>query len=86
MAALPTLGLWLASLGIASMAFNLNGFNFNHSVVDSQGRTIYTHADLINRANLGIQAMHSPNAHHFPLVLASTDISPVNQTAPAMSG
>jgi hypothetical protein len=36
------------------MAFNLNGFNFNQSVVDSQGRVINTWADIINRANLGI--------------------------------
>jgi photosystem II P680 reaction center D1 protein len=28
------------SLGISTMAFNLNGFNFNQSVVDSQGRVI----------------------------------------------
>jgi hypothetical protein len=36
------------------MAFNLNGFNFNQSVVDSQGRVINTWADIINRANLGL--------------------------------
>jgi hypothetical protein len=29
------------------MAFNLNGFNFNQSVVDSQGRVINTWADII---------------------------------------
>jgi photosystem II P680 reaction center D1 protein len=34
------------------MAFNLNGFNFNQSVVDSQGRVINTWADIINRAML----------------------------------
>jgi photosystem II P680 reaction center D1 protein len=28
------------------MAFNLNGFNFNQSVVDSQGRVINTWADF----------------------------------------
>jgi hypothetical protein len=43
------------------MAFNLNGFNFNQSVVDSQGRVINTWADIINRANLG-----SPSFFHFP--------------------
>ncbi len=52
------------------MAFNLNGFNFNQSILDSQGHVIYSDADLLNRANLGIQAMHSPNTHHFPLTLA----------------
>jgi hypothetical protein len=39
-----------------SVAFNLNGFNFNQSVVDSQGRVINTWADIINCANLGITA------------------------------
>ncbi|CAH8353728.1 unnamed protein product, partial [Eruca vesicaria subsp. sativa] len=39
-------------VGISTMAFNLNGFNFNQSVVDSQGRVINTWADIINRANL----------------------------------
>lgn len=37
MVALPTLGLWAAAAGIGVMAFNLNGFNFNHSILDSQG-------------------------------------------------
>jgi photosystem II P680 reaction center D1 protein len=45
------------------MAFNLNGFNFNQSVVDSQGRVINTWADIINRANLG------PNLYLSPLEL-----------------
>jgi photosystem II P680 reaction center D1 protein len=39
------------------MAFNLNGFNFNQSVVDSQGRVVNTWADIINRANLGMEVM-----------------------------
>jgi photosystem II P680 reaction center D1 protein len=39
------------------MAFNLNGFNFNQSVVDSQGRVINTWADIINRANLGFAGL-----------------------------
>ncbi len=68
--ALPTIGIWCAAAGVSMMAFNLNGFNFNQSILDSQGRIIYSDADLLNRANLGIQAMHSPNAHHFPLILA----------------
>ncbi len=70
LAAVPTIGIWCAAVGVSSMAFNLNGFNFNQSILDSQGRVVYSHADVLNRANLGIQAMHSPNAHHFPLILA----------------
>jgi hypothetical protein len=44
------LGIWLTAMGVSTMAFNLNGFNFNQSVVDSQGRVINTWADIINRA------------------------------------
>lgn len=71
LAAFPTVGIWFASLGVCVMAFNLNGFNFNHSVLDSQGEVIRTEADLLNRANLGLGAMHALNTHHFPLVLSS---------------
>ncbi|NEZ59364.1 photosystem II q(b) protein [Adonisia turfae] len=77
LAALPTIGVWFAALGISAMAFNLNGFNFNQSILDSQGRIIPSYADLINRATLGIQAMHAPNAHHFPLLLANGEATPV---------
>jgi photosystem II P680 reaction center D1 protein len=59
------------------MAFNLNGFNFNQSVIDSSGRVINTWADVINRANLGMEVMHERNAHNFPLDLASVESAPV---------
>merc|ERR1712238_522120 len=65
----PVLGIWLTSMGISTMAFNLNGFNFNQSVVDSQGRVINTWADIINRADLGMEVMHERNAHNFPCTL-----------------
>ncbi|KAL5646395.1 hypothetical protein ACJX0J_002410, partial [Zea mays] len=55
LAAWPVVGIWFTALGISTMAFNLNGFNFNQSVVDSQGRVINTWADIINRANLGME-------------------------------
>jgi len=41
------------------MAFNLNGFNFNQSVLDSQGQVISTWADVLNRANLGMEVMRT---------------------------
>jgi hypothetical protein len=44
---LAVVGIWFTALGISTMAFNLNGFNFNQSVVDSQGRVINTWADII---------------------------------------
>ena len=47
--------------------------NFNQSIVDSQGRVVNTWADIINRANLGMEVMHERNAHNFPLDLASVE-------------
>ena len=44
------------------MAFNLNGFNFNQSIIDSQGRVVNTWADILNRAGLGMEVMHERNA------------------------
>jgi photosystem II P680 reaction center D1 protein len=86
MAALPTLGIWSAALAVGVMAFNLNGFNFNHSILDSQGHVIPTDADLLNRANLGIQVMHAPNTHHFPEVLATNgNPVPVSVAAPTIA-
>jgi len=41
------MGIWFTALGISTMAFNLNGFNFNQSVVDSNGRVINTWADIV---------------------------------------
>jgi photosystem II P680 reaction center D1 protein len=81
----PVLGIWLTSMGVSTMAFNLNGFNFNQSVVDSQGRVINTWADVINRADLGMEVMHERNAHNFPLDLASGEVMPVAMVAPSVS-
>jgi photosystem II P680 reaction center D1 protein len=33
LAAWPVVGIWFTALGISTMAFNLNGFNFNQSGV-----------------------------------------------------
>ncbi|KAL8200089.1 hypothetical protein R6Q57_011428 [Mikania cordata] len=74
----PIVGVWFISLGIITMAFNLNGFNFNQSVVDSQGRVINTWADIINHANLGMEVMHERNAHNFPLDLAAIEAPSTN--------
>ncbi|KAI3855147.1 hypothetical protein MKX03_018541 [Papaver bracteatum] len=64
----PVVGIWFTALGISTMAFN-----FNQSVVDSQGRVINTWDDIINRANLGMEVMHERNAHNFPLDLAAVE-------------
>jgi photosystem II P680 reaction center D1 protein len=86
LAAWPVIGIWFTALGVSTMAFNLNGFNFNQSVMDSQGRVIATWADVINRANLGMEVMHERNAHNFPLDLAAADVAPVALSAPAING
>ncbi|KAH0725010.1 hypothetical protein KY284_000875 [Solanum tuberosum] len=78
LAAWSVVGIWFTALGISTMAFNLNGFNFNQSVVDSQGRVINTWADIINRANLGMEVMHKRNAHNFPLDLAAIEAPSTN--------
>ena len=66
----PVIGIWLTALGVSTMAFNLNGLNFNSSLADSDGLLAYSWADLINRANVGMEVMHERNAHNFPLDLA----------------
>ena len=73
LAAWPVVGIWLTSLGVSTMAFNLNGFNFNQSIIDGSGRVINTWADVLNRQNLGMEVMHERNAHNFPLDLATTE-------------
>ncbi|MEG4944186.1 photosystem II q(b) protein, partial [Microcoleus sp. F4-D5] len=61
-------------------------FNFNQSIIDSQGRVINTWADVINRANLGMEVMHERNAHNFPLDLAAAEVTPVAMVAPSING
>merc|ERR1711924_433974 len=78
----PVVGIWFTAMGVATMAFNLNGFNFNQSVFDSQGRVINTWADILNRSNLGMEVMHERNAHNFPLSLASGTPFPISVISP----
>jgi photosystem II P680 reaction center D1 protein len=68
------------------MGFNLNGFNFNHSVLDTKGNVINTWADVLNRANLGFEVMHERNAHNFPLDLAGGQAVPIAMQAPVIAG
>ena len=72
LAAWPVVGIWFAALGVSTMAFNLNGFNFNQSIVANGGaKVIPTWADILNRANLGLEVQHERNAHNFRLDLAA---------------
>jgi len=57
LAAWPVVGIWFAALGVSTMAFNLNGLNFNQSILDSQNRVIPTWADILNKANLGFEVI-----------------------------
>ena len=84
LAVFPVVCIWLTSMGICTMAFNLNGFNFNQSIVDSNGKIVPTWADVLNRANLGFEVMHERNAHNFPLDLACAESTSVALTAPAI--
>ena len=69
-------------MGIALSSVNLNGLNFNQSILDNQGRVINTWADVLNRANLGIEVIHERNSHQFPLDLAAASTTPVALIAP----
>jgi len=84
LAAFPVVGIYCASMGIAISAANLNGLNFNSSVLDAKGRTIPTWADVLNRADLGLEVVHERNSHNFPLDLAAAETTPVALTAPAI--
>ncbi|KAD2394279.1 hypothetical protein E3N88_41256 [Mikania micrantha] len=79
-----TISVKKKKLIISTLAFNLNGFNFNQSVVDSQGRVINTWADIINRANLGMKVMDERNAHNFPLDLATIEAPSTNGALPKL--
>lgn len=69
---------------MVNLRVQCNGFNFNQSIVDSQGKVINTWADVLNRAGLGMEVMHERNAHNFPLDLAAAESTPVALTAPTI--
>jgi photosystem II P680 reaction center D1 protein len=84
LAAWPVVGIWFTALGVSTMAFNLNGFNFNQSIITPSGQVINTWADILNRAGLGMEVMHERNAHNFPLDLAAAESTPIALTAPSI--
>jgi hypothetical protein len=53
----PTLGIWFIALGINTMAFNLNCFNFIQSIVDNKGHVINTMVEIINHVNFGMEVV-----------------------------
>ena len=82
--AFPVVGIWCAALGVSTMAANLNGFNYNQSILDSQNHVIPSWADLLNRANLGFEVVHERNSHNFPLDLATASSTSVALKAPVV--
>jgi photosystem II P680 reaction center D1 protein len=72
------------ALKMVNLRKQSNGFNFNQSIMDSQGKVINTWADVLNRAGLGMEVMHERNAHNFPLDLAAAEATPVALTAPTI--
>ena len=84
LAAFPVIGIYFAAMGVSTMAFNLNGFNFNQSILAANGQVVNTWADILNKANLGFEVMHERNAHNFPLDLAAAESAPVALTAPSI--
>ena len=54
------------------------------SALDHNGNVIPTWADVLNRANLGIEVMHERNAHNFPLDLAAGPNQPIALLAPSI--
>ena len=81
LAAWPVVGIYFAAMGVSTMAFNLNGFNFNQSIITPSGQVVNTWADILNRAGLGMEVMHERNAHNFPLDLAAAESTPVALTS-----
>ena len=65
----PVVGIWFTALGVSTMAFNLNGLNFNQSMLDTKGHVVNGWQDILNRADLGMEVMPERNAHNFPLDL-----------------
>jgi photosystem II P680 reaction center D1 protein len=65
LAAWPVIGIWFTSLGVSTMAFNLNGLNFNQSILDSEGHLINSWADIINRADLGTEVKQQGRSEDF---------------------
>jgi photosystem II P680 reaction center D1 protein len=84
LAAWHVFGIWNTALGVRTMAFNLNGFNFNQSIITPSGQVVNTWADILNRAGLGLEVMHERNAHNFPLDLAAAESTPVALTSPSI--
>ena len=50
------------SLKMVNLRVQCNGFNFNQSIVDGQGKVIYTWGVVLNRAGLGMEVMPERNA------------------------
>ena len=70
LAAWPVVGIWFTALGVSTMMFNLNGFNFNQSILDGQVvcSTLGSRRSQPRWSGYGSDA-RSRNAHNFPSTL-----------------
>jgi photosystem II P680 reaction center D1 protein len=59
----------IPSLAISTMAFKLNGINFNPSILDGHCCVISPSSEVIYRAYLGMDVMQVSNAPNFLLNL-----------------
>lgn len=79
LAACPVAGIWSAALGIDIAAFGFDGFNVDRwvPIYQSQGQFLPSWVDIIDRANLGIEAMQKRPFENFPLNLDSNEVLPL---------
>jgi photosystem II P680 reaction center D1 protein len=68
LAAWPVVCIWFTAFGYFNYGIQQTDSTSTNQF-DSQGRVLNSWADIINRANLGME-MHERNAHNFPLDLA----------------
>ena len=62
-------GIGFPSLAISTMAFKVNGINFNPSILDGHCCVISPWSEVIYCANLGMDVMPVSNAPNFLLNL-----------------
>ena len=79
LAAWPVAGIWSAALGVDMAAFDFDGLNVDRWVPihQSQGHFLPSWVDIIDRANLGIEALQQHSYEDFPLDLETSEVLPV---------
>jgi photosystem II P680 reaction center D1 protein len=83
LAAWPVAGIWSAALGIDIAAFGFDGFNVDRwiPIYQSQGHVLPSWVDIIDRGNLGLEALRNRPYENFPLNLETSEMLPVTVDA-----